>query len=112
MDHVTYLLIIFSGSFGLYTYACLLLALYENSGKNAPVSDESSTILQKLWGTSATKSTKPEGGYQRMQMDSLGNGHLTQDVEADPDLTDDYWREDAGDSRKDSRTQADVRGTL
>lgn len=43
MDHVTYALLIFSGSFVLYLYVNLLMALWENSGRNAP--DGGSTPL-------------------------------------------------------------------
>ncbi|KAJ7102977.1 hypothetical protein C8R43DRAFT_1081276 [Mycena crocata] len=48
MDHVTYLLIMFSIAFALYTLAVLLIHLYATTGRNAPAKEDGNNIAMTV----------------------------------------------------------------
>lgn len=80
MDHVTYALIIFSGSFILYLYVNLLMALWENSGNNSK--SGTSLSLPSFFGRSGRVKNE-DNGYVSMGSNApRGNGHIRLDSDA------------------------------
>jgi hypothetical protein len=89
MDHVTYILGLFSLAFIFYLFVNLLLSLYDNSGRNAPTSVESDVEGRHLQKSKFEKHAgaayieiRPES---RLTMDS--------DNQDEFELADPYWAE-------------------
>lgn len=125
MDHVTYALLIFSGSFVLYLYVNLLMALWDNSGKNAPDSGTPLPSFAMFRGLTSNGNNKPEGsGYSPVPLSLTRDpGHIalhspmtprTGDLsrtrqtdateegedEEHVELTDAYWADHSEESRR------------
>lgn len=111
MDHVTYALLIFSGTICFYLYVHLLMALWENSGRNAP--DRGTPLPTFASLRSLRHRNKNGNGYAAIPAHLQNSGHIslqspttprtgesrrtesqTDDEEEALELTDAYWDDD------------------
>jgi len=79
MDHVTYILIMFSMAFLLYTHILFLITLYATSGRNA-TSDASSTKdasgAIELTPTPRTAASSRRAWYSRVRTEEPAESHI------------------------------------
>jgi hypothetical protein len=96
MDHVTYLLGLFSLAFVFYLFVNLLLSLYDNSGRNAPSVAASDLEAPVFKWSRGMKQVKPaEEGYVQVRPEGEARPTVDSGTQDEFELSDRYWAEES-----------------